>query len=46
MSRIASLLATLWLASASTATLAEPQDSFTNPLLPSGPDPWVLREGA
>lgn len=46
MSRIVSLLATLWLASASAATFAEPQDSFTNPLLPSGPDPWVLREGA
>ena len=42
---LAALVATLWLGSTSAASLADPKDSFTNPLLPSGPDPWVLREG-
>lgn len=32
-------VASLWLAAAGAT------DSFTNPLLPSGPDPWITREG-
>jgi GH43 family beta-xylosidase len=40
----AALVAMLWLGGATAATAAESADSFTNPLLPSGPDPWVVRE--
>lgn len=41
----AALLAALLLAGSSAASYADPEKSFTNPLLTSGPDPWVVREG-
>src|SRR5262245_49901057 len=41
-------IATLGLLGAASTSLADAQgesrDSFRNPLLPSGPDPWVVRE--
>lgn len=43
MIRTSALIATLAL-SLATTVMAKPA-SFTNPLLPSGPDPWIVREG-
>lgn len=38
-------IAALLLVAASTPAAARPSETFTNPLLPLGPDPWVIRHG-
>ncbi len=35
-----------WEAATAAAALPASRLTFTNPLLPSGPDPWVTREGS
>jgi len=45
MSRRTLVSVTLLMCLASPASAATP-DTFSNPLLPSGPDPWIVRDGS
>jgi GH43 family beta-xylosidase len=42
---LAAIVAVLLCASLRTATAAAAAETFTNPVLPSGPDPWVAQHG-
>src|SRR4051812_38619849 len=47
--RIAIAIVIIWSCLGGPATAARPANEsqgFSNPLLPSGPDPWVTKEGA